>query len=369
MTSSNGTPLQSTSKIPVTILTGFLGSGKTTLLSHLIRQPALSNAAVIINEFGEISLDHELIEKTDGDVIEIQGGCLCCTVRGDLVKALHDLMLKRTQGTVRAFDRIVIETTGLADPAPILQTLMSDPLAFTKFRLDGIVTTVDAVNGMTTLDAHEEALKQAAVADRIILTKTDLSADTATLQARLKKLNPGCAISVADHGRIDPALLLNLGPFDPKAKGADVEAWLHAEAYADAHKGHDHHDHDHGHNHHHDHAAHDHHDINRHDDRIRAFCFTHDQPIPQSKLQFFTQILVMLRGADLLRVKGLVHVAERPEQPAVVHGVQHIFHPLTWLERWPSTDRRSRLVFIVRDIDPASIADLMASLTTPVDTN
>jgi G3E family GTPase len=375
MTSSGGNPSHSFEKIPVTILTGFLGSGKTTLLSHLIRQPALSNAAVIINEFGEISLDHELIEKTDGDVVEIQGGCLCCTVRGDLVKALHDLMLKRTQGAVRAFDRIVIETTGLADPAPILQTLMSDPLAFTKFRLDGIVTTVDAVNGMATLDGHEEAVKQAAVADRIILTKLDVSSESTALETRLSKLNPGASMIKADHGRIDPALILNLGPFNAQAKGADVEAWLQAETYVDAHDHHhghqhghhhghhhgQHHDHDHHHDHAHDHA---HQDINRHDDHIQAFCFTFDKPIEQAKLNFFIQLLVMLRGPDLLRVKGVVNVADR-DQPAVIHGVQHIFHPLAWLERWPSDDHRTRIVFIVRDIDPKQITELMASLTAP----
>ncbi|MBL8642405.1 MAG: GTP-binding protein [Rhodospirillaceae bacterium] len=349
-------------KIPVTILTGFLGSGKTTLLGHLIRQPELSNAAVIINEFGAVSLDHELIEKTDGDVVEIQGGCLCCTVRGDLVKALHDLMLKRAQGTVRAFNRIVIETTGLADPAPILHTLMSDPLAFTKFRLDGLVTTVDAVNGEATLNAHEEAVKQAAVADRIILTKTDLQPEIAALEQRLKKLNPGCTILKSDQGRIAAHLILDLGPFDPNAKGREVEAWLKAEAYADEH------DHHHEHNHHaQDHHAHHHPDVNRHDDHIQAFCFTHDTPIPQVKLQFFLQLLVMLRGPDLLRVKGLVHVAEKPDQPAVVHGVQHVFHPLAWLARWPSADQRTRLVFIVRDIDPQQISGLMASLTAAPD--
>jgi G3E family GTPase len=347
MTSSGA---HSQEKIPVTVLTGFLGAGKTTLLRHLIRAPELKNAAVIINEFGEISLDHELVEKTDGDIVEIQGGCLCCTVRGDLVKALHDLMLKRTQGAIRAFDRVVIETTGLADPAPILQTLMSDPLAFNKFRLDGVVTAVDALNGMTTLDQHEEAVKQAAVADRLILTKTDVAPDTTALEARLKALNPAALRVKSDQGRIDVASILNVGPFDSKSKGPEVEAWLRTEAYQ-SHDNHHHH-------HHHDH----HHDVNRHDDHIQAFSFTYDQPIPQAKLQFFLQLLVMLRGADLLRVKGIVNVAERPEQPAVIHGVQHIFHPLTWLEAWPSADRRTRLVFIVRDIDPKQITELVASL-------
>ena len=339
-------------KIPVTILTGFLGSGKTTALSHLIRQPAMANAAVIINEFGEISLDHELIEKIDGDVIEIQGGCLCCTVRGDLIEALHNLLLKRSKGEIKAFDRVVLETTGLADPAPILHTLMSDPLAFNKFRLDGLISTVDAVNGLATLDAHAEAVKQAVMADRILLTKCDLIEHGARvgLETRLLKLNPGQVIIPVDHGRVDPTLILDLGPFTTSTKSADVDAWLRTESYASNHA----HDHD----HHHDHGV----DVNRHDALVRAFSFMVDQPIPQAKLQFFLQLLGMMRGPDLLRVKGIVHIAERPGQPAVVHGVQHIFHPLTWLQAWPSAERRSRFVFIVRDIEPNQIHDLMASL-------
>ncbi|MDX2142008.1 MAG: GTP-binding protein [Rhodospirillaceae bacterium] len=347
-------------KIPVTVLTGFLGSGKTTILSHVIRRPELSDAAVIINEFGEISLDHELIERTDGDVIEIKGGCLCCTVRGDLIQALHDLLLKRAEGKVRAFNRIIIETTGLADPAPILHTLMSDPLAFDKFRLDGIVTTIDAVNGLATLDAHAEAVKQAAVADRVIVTKLDLVADgqagVSVLRTRLAALNPGHQLTFAEQGRVDPHVLIGMGPFDPAAKSSDVAAWLRAEAYDD-HGHHHHHDHDHAHDHAHDD------DVNRHDAHIRAFCFTHDRPIPEMRLRFFLQLLGALRGADLLRVKGIVNVTERPEQPAVVHGVQHVFHPLAWMREWPGADRRSKLVFIVRDIAPEHIRELMNALT------
>jgi G3E family GTPase len=354
-------PPPAVGKIPVTVLTGFLGSGKTTLLNHLIRRPELSDAAVIINEFGEVSLDHELIERTDGDIVEIKGGCLCCTVRGDLIEALHNLLLKRGRGEVRAFNRVIVETTGLADPAPILHTLMSDPLAFDKFRLDGVVTTVDAINGQATLDSHPEALRQAAVADRIILTKRDLlTTETSALvqlQARLDRLNPGHRSVVSDQGRIEPRDLIDIGPFDPNAKATDVAAWLRAEAY-DPHEHHREHDHEHPHDHRHGAA-----DANRHDDHVRAFCFTHDRPIPEARLRFFLQLLAALRGPDLLRVKGIVNVAERPEQPAVVHGVQHVFHPLTWLKNWPSADRRSRMVFIVRDIAPEHIGELMAALT------
>jgi G3E family GTPase len=348
-------------KIPVTVLTGFLGSGKTTLLSHLIRRPELADTAVIINEFGEISLDHELIERTDGDVIEIKGGCLCCTVRGDLIAALRHLLLKRARGEVRAFNRVIVETTGLADPAPIVHTLLSDPLAFDKFRLDGVVTTLDAVNGLTTLDAHPEALRQAAVADRIIVTKRDLLANEAAalaaLRARLTSLNPGHQLVLAKRGQVHPADLIGIGPFDPAAKASDVAAWLRAEAYAAQ-------DHHHAHDHENDHShAQNPADANRHDERIRAFCFTHDRPIPEARLRFFLQLLAALRGPDLLRVKGIVHVAERPENPAVVHGVQHLFHPLIWLREWPSAERRSKIVFIVRDIAPGHIGELMAALT------
>jgi G3E family GTPase len=338
-------------RIPVTVLTGFLGAGKTTLLSHLVRQPELTDAAVIINEFGEVSLDHELVERIDGDVIEIKGGCLCCTVRSDLLDTLRGLLTKRIAGKVKAFDRVVIETTGLADPAPILQTLMSDPMAFDKFRLDGIVTVVDAVNGLATLDAHPEALKQAAVADRILLTKTDLAeeASLAPLLERLRGLNPGAGVTHVALGRVAPATVLDLGPFDPKGKVAQVEEWLRAEAYA-AHD-HDHHGH-----------SHDAHDVNRHNDSIRAFCLIREKPVKIESLQFLLQLIAALRGPDILRVKGIVHAADQPDTPAVIHGVQHVFHPVTWLSRWPNADRRTRIVFIVRDMTEEQIAEFMASL-------
>jgi G3E family GTPase len=353
----------SADKIPLTVLTGFLGAGKTTILSHLIRQPEMANAAVIINEFGAISLDHELVEKTDGDVIEIKGGCLCCTVRSDLIETLHGLLLKQAEGKIKTFDRVVVETTGLADPAPILHTLMSDPIAFTKFRLDGVVTVVDAVNGLDTLSNHEEALKQAAVADVVLLTKLDLARgdQRAVLEQKLRQVNPGLRLIVVEQGQIDAAQILDLGPFAPKDKSADVERWLNAEAYAT--QAHDHDGHHGDGDHAHDHHSHNALDVTRHNAHIRSFSFAIDKPMALARVQFFLQLLGMLRGADLLRVKGIMHVAERADQPAVIHGVQHIFHPLTWLKSWPSEDRRSRLIFIVRDIDPGHIQDLINSLT------
>ncbi|MCB2108607.1 MAG: GTP-binding protein, partial [Rhodobacteraceae bacterium] len=241
-----------------------------------------------------------------------------------------------------------IETTGLADPAPILHTLVNDPLAFAKFQLDGVIATVDAVNGTATLDAYEEAVKQAAMADRILLTKTDLAGDTKDLRSRLAALNPGATVIEVQQGQVDPSAILDLGPFKGETKPERVQAWLNAEAYQ----------HEHHHGHHHDHA-----DVNRHDAHIRAFCFVWNKPIAQMRLNFFTQLLSMLRGPDLLRVKGLVRVLERPDQPAVIHGVQHVFHPVTWLDAWPGADRRTRIVFIVRNIEPKQIEELMASLT------
>ena len=220
-----------TDPTPVTVLTGFLGAGKTTLLNRLLRQPALAGTAVLVNEFGEIGLDHLLVEKLDENTVLLNAGCLCCTVRGDLSRALADLLPRVEAGEVR---RVVIETTGLADPAPILATLMSDPVAGRAYRLDGIVTVVDAVNGMAQLDAQPEAVRQVAVADRIVLSKTDL-ADPPELRERLRRLNPGAPLLTATHGEVDAAALLHAGLFDPDSKIPDVRGWLDAEAYADTH--------------------------------------------------------------------------------------------------------------------------------------
>jgi G3E family GTPase len=341
--------------LPVSLLTGFLGSGKTTVLNHLLQQPEMGQAAVIVNEFGEIGLDHELVVGGKEDMVLLNSGCLCCTVRGDLVNTLRDLLMVRMRGDVPPFERILIETTGLADPAPILHTLMGDDLTARYFRLDGVIATVDAVNGEATLDSQFESVKQAAVADRILITKTDLADDAAVaaLEARLAEINPAAPrIHVAD-GVVAPGVLFDAGLYDPATKIPDVDKWLKEEAYA----GSDEHDHDHAHDH-----GHEQHDVNRHDDKIRAFCVTYDEPVRLDAVEQWFDLIMLLKGPDLLRVKGIVNVIGI-DGPVVIHGVQHIFHPPAVLPEWPSDDRRTRIVFITRDVDRQLLEDTLKTFT------
>ena len=327
--------------IPVSVLTGFLGSGKTTMLRHLLGQPEFSRTAVIINEFGEIGLDHELLEASEDSVIELQTGCLCCKIRTDLAQTLHDLLRRRDEGRCMPFERIVIETSGLADPAPILQTLMTDTSIAGRLVLGSVVTTVDAVNGAGTLEREGVSQKQVAVADRIVLTKQDLAGPAEpVLLRRLDELNAGAPMLMADHGRIDPRLVFSSGLYDPQTKLTDVTAWLAQEAHGHAHA--------------------------RHDSEINAYAIVRREPIRAVALTLFLEALAEHCGSDLLRLKGIVNILESPDRPAVIHGVQHVFHAPAWLDRWPSDDRSSRIVFITRRIPQRWVEVLLEAIDKEV---
>lgn len=350
-------PQMSESLTPVTLLTGFLGSGKTTVLSHLVRQPGLARTLVIINEFGEVGLDHLLMSRLpDDSVVEMSSGCLCCTIRSDLVSTLKDAHWRFSRAGERQFDRVVIETTGLADPAPIVQTLMTVGVITRRYRLDGIVTTIDLTNADRTLDTQPEALKQAAMADCLLLTKADLAEPTAVtaLEQRLLAINPSARCLRVHNGVVTPSSLLGLGLYDPATKTPDVARWLGEEAFLgtsdDQHPHSDHQDPEHG--SHHDHA----HDPNRHDDHIHAFCLILDEPLEEQMFDAWLEVQRSLSGQDMLRIKGILNLCGR-ERPVVIHGVQHIQHPPVELPAWPSEDRRSKLVFITRDIPRETLVD------------
>jgi G3E family GTPase len=379
--------------IPVAVLTGFLGSGKTTLLGRLLKSPEFSRTAVIINEFGEIGLDHDLIETSEESFIELQTGCLCCTIRGDLARTLADILQRRDRGEVTAFERIVIETSGLADPAPILHALMSDAGLSERLALAGVVATVDAVNGLATLERQPESVKQVAVADRLVLTKTDLLAEAPGsrhrhrpepvegrqytppgrgstgsplgwqpprtldegdasdgLATQLAAINPTATVLRASFGDVDPARLFDMGAGALDGSSSHIPVWLGLDALADNP----------AHAHHHDGAA-------SHDAQISCFAIVREVPIRAVALTLLLEALAEHTGSDLLRLKGLVNVAESPDRPAVIHGVQHVFHPPAWLERWPSPDRRTRLVFITRAIPRGWVEALLATIEAEVE--
>jgi G3E family GTPase len=312
---------------------------------------------VIINEFGEIGLDHVLAAQSSDAIMVLENGCLCCTVFGDLVTTLNNIYHAREDGAIPRFDHVVIETSGLADPSPLQQAFLSDPVLAGLYRLATVIATVDAVNGPGTLDKHVESVRQVALADRIVLTKLDLieppDAGKAeeTLTARLRGINPAAWIARIDDPAFDIGAVLRNPGFDPAASQKDVRAWLNADAY----RQHDPHGHAHRHGDHDD----EHHHHGGHDRDIASFCFVREAPIPREALRLLLDALQQNLGPNLLRVKGIVHVAEEPERPAVIQGAQHLLHNLAWLDRWPDADRRSKIVFITQGFERAEVEDMI----------
>jgi len=332
--------------IPVTLLTGFLGSGKTTVLNRLVR--ALPRTAVLMNEFGEVALDHQLLERMEGPMALLSGGCVCCTISGSLAPTLKNLWMARQAGDIPPFERAIIETTGVADPVPVLDTLLNDVWLRARFRLDGVVTTVDAMFAGDQFDAHPEAVKQVAVADRLLLTKTDLTDADAVeaLRTRLTTLNPAADIVPVTHGDLDPTVIRNLGLWNADTRQPEVARWLKAARYRPAQSG----------------------PLTpravpaSHDARIRAFSVTLDAPLDCHALGAALSMLATFRPGHLLRFKALVNL-QGETQPVVLHGVQHVLYPEIRLDAWPDGDRTSRFVFIVRDVEPALVEKLLVDFT------
>jgi G3E family GTPase len=345
--------------IPIIVVTGFLGAGKTSLLNRLVSEDALKDTLLIVNEFGEVGLDHLLIETLSDDMVLLSAGCLCCSIRGDLITTLEEMLRRRDNNRIAPFSRIIIETTGLADPAPVLNAILLHPYLRLRYQMNGLVTVVDAMNGLDTLKHHKEAIRQVAMADHIFMTKTDLCEEgrpDKALITELETLNPVATITTLtpEHPSAETLvkIMTTLGPFSLEGKSPDLRAWLG--------------EHDGKHHHHgkHKHEHHDHsHDINRHSAHIRAHVIRHQSPISAHQLDLFLDLLRSAHGAKLLRVKGLIALDDDQTRPLILHAVQHILHPPIRLETWPDADHTTRIVFILDDLDSAFVSSLWDAFT------
>ena len=364
--SAEGSPVETKSRIPVTLVTGFLGSGKTTLINAALRAPELAKTVVVVNEFGEVGLDHLLFARSSDSVVVLENGCLCCTVRSDLVGTLNSLYHARQAGEIPAFNNVVIETSGLAEPGPVLQAFLSEPTLDGLYRVASVLTLVDAVNWSGTSEAHEELVRQVALADQIRITKLDMVTGdrqngASRIRLHLRRINPSAEIAEVDWASAVVAKLLTSPGFDSANPHADPRPWLNVEAYQNT--AHDHvacgDDHHHeGDHHEHDHAlhAHSHHLEGR---GIENFVLVRESPLVREEARFLLDGIAQNLGAGLLRVKGLVNIAEEPGRPAVIQGAQHLLHTMTWLDRWPDGDHRTRIVFITQGIPRESLKDVV----------
>jgi len=341
---------EQTTFIPVNVITGFLGSGKTTLLRRLLAAPQLSDTAVLVNEFGEVGLDHHLLQRIDDEIVLLQSGCVCCTIRGDLSAAMQDLYAKRERGEIIPFRRLVIETTGLADPVPILSTVMTEPVLRHHFRLGNVVTTVDAVSGLTNLERQPESVKQAALADRVVITKTDIAEQMRIreLSRRLGKVNPSaCQLETAPGVAIDPDQILTRDVYDLEGKAEEVRSWLAIEGGGTTKT--------------HNRQL----DANRHGAGIHAFCLRFERPLEWSAFGIWLAMLLHCHGSDILRVKGLLNIGAS-SGPVVINGVQHLVHPPDHLPAWPDDDHSSRVIFIVRGLSRDILERSLAAFASEV---
>ncbi len=325
----------STAKLRASVITGFLGSGKTTLVSGILKQPQGERVAVIVNEFGEVGLDHQLVRHVAEDIVLLDTGCLCCALRNDLVETIEQLLERRDDMSIPSFDRILVETSGLAEPGPVVHSFMSEAEIVSKLCFDGVIATADAINFERQVETFSETANQLAFADRIVLTKTDIAtaAQVNVVRNRLRSINPGAPIIVSTGAPIHMGELFGAGLYDPVTQVTNVSGWLREEAYATSHA--------HGHG-------------------IRSFCLNLTESIDLVSLTRWLSLLTALHGEEILRLKGIIAIIGE-DRPLVIHAIHHLFHPPAFLEKWPYGMKEGRIVFITRNLSEADVRDSMSA--------